>query len=53
MLLFRRLERGSVDMLRTLSVIAVPDADNEEGKGDVLDAIVVGLHMIRMRTAKK
>ncbi|CAM9149816.1 unnamed protein product [Ascophyllum nodosum] len=47
------LDRGSIETLRKLGEIDVPDSDNTEGRGDVLDAMVVGLHMIRQRTLKK
>ena len=49
----RSLDRGSIETLRKLGEIDVPDSDNTEGRGDVLDAMVVGLHMIRQRTLKK
>lgn len=48
-----RLDKGCVDILRAVEGIDVPDAGNAEGKGDLLDAMVVGLHMIRSRTIKK
>lgn len=48
-----RLDRGGVEMLRKLMEIDVPDSDNAEGKGDMLDAMVVGLHATRQRTFKK
>lgn len=48
-----RLDRGGVETLRKLREIDVPDSDNAEGKGDILDAMVVGLHAIRQRTFKK
>lgn len=40
-------------MLKALSGIQVPDESEEECKGDMLDAMVVGVHMIRERTLRK
>lgn len=49
-----RLDKGSVPVLRKVDAIDVPDAGNgEAGMGDLLDAMVVGMHMIRSRTLKK
>lgn len=41
-------------MLRKVAAIDVPGADSTEpAMGDLLDAMVVGMHMIRTRTLKK
>lgn len=49
-----RLDKGSVQVLRKVEAIDVPEAVNgEPGMGDLLDAMVVGMHMIRSRTLKK
>lgn len=49
-----RLDKGTVQALRRVAAIDVPDADNTEpAMGDLLDAMVVGMHMIRSRTLKK
>eukprot|EP00752_Nemacystus_decipiens_P011639 g10334.t1 len=48
------LDRGSVPVLRRVAAIDVPDADSTESvMGDLLDAMVVGMHMVRSRTLKK
>ncbi|CAN0234777.1 unnamed protein product [Discosporangium mesarthrocarpum] len=44
------LERGSVDLLRSLSVIQA--VEEEGGASDLLDAMIVGVHMIHQRTQK-
>lgn len=50
----RRLDKGNVPVLRKVGAIDVPEAGNEEpAMGDLLDAMVVGIHMIRSRTLKK
>lgn len=50
----RRLDKGNVPILRKVDAIDVPEAGNEEpAMGDLLDAMVVGIHMIRSRTLKK
>ena len=48
-----RLDKGGVDLLRKVEGIDVPDEGSGDCKGDLLDAMVVGLHMIRSRTIKK
>lgn len=41
-------------MLRSVATIDALEADNPEpSMGDLLDAMVVGMHMIRSRTLKK
>ena len=50
----RRLDKGSVPVLRRVGTIDVPDPDSKEpAMGDLLDAMVVGMHAIRSRTLKK
>lgn len=48
-----RIDKGSVEVLRKLDEIGVPDSDNAQGEGDLLDAMVVALHMMRTRTFKR
>ncbi|CAN0290066.1 unnamed protein product [Ectocarpus sp. 6 AP-2014] len=46
------LDKGSVAVLRKVEAMNVPDS-GEPATGDLLDAMVVGMHMIRSRTLKK
>lgn len=50
--LFYSLDKGSVAVLRKVEAMNVPDS-GEPAMGDLLDAMVVGMHMIRSRTLKK
>lgn len=49
-----RLEKGSAQMLRKLREIGVPELANPgDAKGDILDAMVVGINAMKDRTLKR